>query len=1118
MPDSPPAITLHAVWRQSRLHLWGERGRLPLDAAVAPITRLHGTVGEAPAHLPAALSAEDLHAIVGEISPDGLLASVAEDSRLALRIPCIEGVPLPSPPAGGDLGSAPSSQQPELSEVTVPTLAFHAPDAIDLLLSLPPTPPERHAENRTAACPGISYLRWADSLGFWRRMAELVVSLLARQQFVPDVEPLPGGGCAGRWRVFVRDRRELAWLERYAAAMPVVCRSVVGAADPDKPDTPSPSGPTNAVEAIRIVDNFLLTTADALIRRILANDPFYEQMHRRAADDGAWGLAWLSSLVGHDSVVRAASEDDESHVHLVRTWISRIEKSKGGKPPALRFALVEPEEEGDAEQAKWRVRFDLRTEDGQTLDLGALRTEADQGPTVLGRHLVNRYEHLLAELARAAESFPVLRSALARGSRGAPGEGRPVDAPPPPAEVQLTTAEAHAFINEWGPMLRAQGYGLDVPSWAERSDRRLGIELFVAPAEEAQGNREVAITTLGLSSMLTFDWRVAVGDEQISAAEFKRIASSAAPLVKVRGHWVSVDRDAVQKALEFMGQRPGGRISLAEAIRLASGAEELDAGLPVVGLRGASWIEQLLAEAGDARMESLPQPVEFRGTLRPYQRIGLDWLHFLDRLGIGACLADDMGLGKTIQLIALLLHERSNIPASNPPPDAPVAERVSLAVAPPSPESSRPAGPTLLFAPMSVVGNWEREIARFAPDLRVLVHHGPDRLSGTAFVQAAARNDVVITTYGLAQRDYQALSRIAWHRIALDEAQKIKNPSANQTIAIRSLSARHRLALTGTPIENHLSELWSIMEVLNPGLMGSAASFRTRFAVPIEKLGDRERAAQLRRLIRPFVLRRLKSDPKVACDLPDKMEMRVYCNLTPEQAAHYERMVDSLMREIDAASGIRRRGLILATLTRLKQVCNHPAHLLRDGGPLDGRSGKCERLVEMLEEVLEANDAALVFTQFREMGELLRRLLADRLRVRVPFLHGGTTAKERDRMTLAFQAPDGEDRIFLLSLKAGGFGLNLTRANHVFHFDRWWNPAVEEQATDRAHRIGQTRQVQVHKFVCIGTIEDRIDQMLAEKAALADQIVGSGEEWLTGLSTSDLREYLRLSHEAIAEE
>jgi SNF2 family DNA or RNA helicase len=410
---------------------------------------------------------------------------------------------------------------------------------------------------------------------------------------------------------------------------------------------------------------------------------------------------------------------------------------------------------------------------------------------------------------------------------------------------------------------------------------------------------------------------------------------------------------------------------------------------------------------------------------------------------------------------------------------------------------------------------------RFAPTVKILVHHGPDRLKGDEFVKAASAHDLVITSYALAHRDVADLRRPAWHRIAMDEAQKIKNPSAASSLAIRSLVAPRRVALTGTPIENHLSELWSIMEVLNPGLLGSAGDFRERFAVPIEKMQDQERAQQLRKMIQPFVLRRSKSDPNIAGDLPAKMEFKVFCNLTPEQAALYERMTGEMLNQIDTATGIRRRGLILAVLTRLKQICDHPALLtIKDGGetqPLNGRSGKCERLVEMLEEVLEEGDAALVFTQYREMGHLLEKILPERLGAPVMFLHGGTPVKKREEMIQRFQSPDSDVKIFLLSLKAGGLGLNLTAANHVFHYDRWWNPAVEAQATDRAHRIGQTRKVQVHKLMCVGTVEERIDKLINEKIALADRIVSAGDEWLTNLSTTELKEYLSLGREAVGE-
>ncbi len=1056
-------VHLQGTWWQSRFHLWGERIEEP------PSQPGRRSPARIPRH-PGALTPAELRAAIGEVSPDGLLASAADEGRLTLWLPTRSGRPAASFAARGveEVPAAAASSvdggPTALNRFTVPTLVFLPADTVDLLVNLPRS--WWASAGVAAGSPPGAIL--ASSLRFWQRLARVALALLSRQQFVPDLVSDPDAaerpGGAARWRIYVAERPLLAWLERCAAAMPPVMRAVDAAGGAP-------------LEATRMVDDFLLSVGDAVVRRSLSRDPFYEQLHRRAAEERSWDLCWLSALVGEDPTLRADPDDTTIYTPRVRAWLGRLDQEQPDQPPVLSFVLLEPPADQAEEHARWQVCFELRAEpDGEPLDLARVWSEDSPAPTILARQLVSRRQHLIAELRRAGSFFPALESALADGE---------------PVGVALNTDEAHRFLHEYAPLLRAQGFTVRLPVWAERLDRRLGLELHVRPKRSPSDAAEVALGSFGLATLLEFDWRVAVGGQPVSLSEFRRMAASGTRLVRVFGEWIDLDHEAAQRTLAFLERDSGGELTLAEAIRLASGAGDLATGLPVLGLRGTDWIERFLNDAGEARIERCAQPETFQGELRPYQQVGLDWLAFLDRLGIGGCLADDMGLGKTIQLLALLLHER---------------------------REGRSPGPTLLFAPMSVVGNWEREIHRFAPSLRVLVHHGPDRLVGAAFLRAAAEHDVVLTTYGLAQRDFRILSRVAWHRIALDEAQKIKNPSANQTIAIRSLRAPRRVALTGTPIENHLSELWSIMEVLNPGLLGPAAEFRARFAVPIEKLGDRRRAEQLRRLIRPFVLRRLKSDPDVLCDLPEKMEMRVYCNLTPEQAAHYERVVNELLAEVDSARGIRRRGLILAALTRLKQVCNHPSHLLRDGGPLAGRSGKCERLAEMLEEVLEAGDAALVFTQYREMGDLLQRYLQDRTGLRVPFLHGGTTAAERNRLIDAFQDPAGEERIFLLSLRAGGFGLNLTRANHVFHFDRWWNPAVEDQATDRAHRIGQTRRVQVHKFVCIGTIEDRIDQVLAEKAALADRIVGSGDEWLTDLSTAELRDILRLSRDAVAED
>src|SRR5205807_1124638 len=628
--------------------------------------------------------------------------------------------------------------------------------------------------------------------------------------------------------------------------------------------------------------------------------------------------------------------------------------------------------------------------------------------------------------------------------------------------------------------------------WWQKTAARLKVKLKVKPKEDAKTGAGL----MGFDSIVTYDWMVAVGNTTLSEKEFEKLVNLKMPLVQVRGQWIELRPEEIEAAIAFFEKKhSNGDMTLGEALRLGLGQEQSAVGLQVIDIEGQGWIKELMDKLTNSRkITTIESPSTLHGKLRPYQLKGVSWLAFLKQFGFGACLADDMGLGKTLELITLLLHDRS---AQN--------------------GASQP-GPTLVICPMSIVGNWHRELQRFAPSLSVMVHHGAERLSDEAFREEARKHDIVITTYALALRDKEHLAPIEWEYVVLDEAQNIKNESAKQTKAIRGLNARHRIALTGTPVENRLSELWSIMDFLNPNYLGSGTDFRKKFGTPIEKYHDASRAESLKRLIQPFVLRRLKTDKAIIQDLPDKMEMKVFCNLTQEQASLYEAVVKEMIEKIEQAEeGIERKGLILSTLLRLKQVCNHPAQFVGDGSSLPGRSGKLARLEEMLTEALAAGDKALIFTQFAEMGTMLRHYLQETLGCEVLFLHGGTPKKQRDAMVKRFQEDRRGAPIFILSLKAGGVGLNLTAANHVFHFDRWWNPAVENQATDRAFRIGQQRNVQVHKFVCVGTLEERIDQMIEQKKVLAESIVGAGENWLTEMSTAQLKELFTLSREAVGE-
>ncbi|HUU84546.1 MAG TPA: DEAD/DEAH box helicase [Phycisphaerae bacterium] len=1044
---------LHGLWTSSRLHVWGEdgsaHGRLAAESAAGAPGRADRIAGH-----PFALEAPALRRVIGDLW-DGLLAAGAAEARKALRLPSAGGCPEPSPRLGVSSTHPPTASSRTLATWSVPCLVFSPADAIDLLTALP--------------VDASGQVRMGESLLYWRHLAVSVTDLLAAQRMVPDVHQDRDGRHRAVWRPVLEGNEQSERLTRLIAAMPPVCRCLAD----ERADQRN----------VTIVGSFLHATVDAVTRRSLADDPLSQSLQERDDAGVSPEVRWLRALVGGEARIGGSHEDRQELARRVSLWIGQLDDTAGHAHFRTCFTITPPDasdEEDDSPEAEWTIAFHLQATDdpGVVLDAGRVWATAGAGLTFLRRQYGLLREQLEADLRRAAHLFEPLAAVLDQ---------------PRPECCRVDSESAYAFLREAAPALELNGFGVRLPDWWRSEVSRLGLRLRIGPSEGGTAGAG-APSRIGLDALVDYRWQVAVGDEPLSEREFRRLCERGRSLIRVRGRWMEARPQALRAARLFLEKRPSGRITVFEALRLSVG-DPTRTGLPVTGIDAGGWLGDAINGVGSEAqtITDLPQPPGFRGALRPYQLKGLSWLAFLDRFGLGGCLADDMGLGKTIQMIALLLHERLD---------------------------GQQPGPTLLVVPTSLVGNWRREVARFADTLRVMVHHGTERLGGEAFVQQVLKHDVVISTYGLTHRDFEHLQRVAWHRVALDEGQNIKNPSAKQTVAIRSLHARKRSVLTGTPLENHLSELWSILEFLNPGLLGTAADFRREFAVPVEKHRDTERADRLRQLIRPFMLRRRKTDPTVIADLPEKMEMKVFCNLTAEQAALYQTVVDDMLGHVELAAGIRRRGLVLAALTRLKQVCNHPA-LASNGGPanlLEGRSGKCERLVEMLDEVLAEGDRALVFTQFQRMGRLLQGYLAKRLGCEILYLHGGTPAGRRDELVERFQADDPTAPVFILSLKAGGYGLNLTSANHVFHFDRWWNPAVEDQASDRAHRIGQLKTVQVHKFVCIGTLEERIDRMLEEKRDLADRIVGVGEKWLTELSTDDLREVIALSQEAVAED
>ncbi|MYW01424.1 DEAD/DEAH box helicase, partial [Streptomyces sp. SID3343] len=617
---------------------------------------------------------------------------------------------------------------------------------------------------------------------------------------------------------------------------------------------------------------------------------------------------------------------------------------------------------------------------------------------------------------------------------------------------------------------RLAAAGVDV-HWPRDLVRSLTATAVIGGADAAPSDLRAF---LGGHTPLGFDWQLALGDRPLTAAEMDLLAESHRPIVRLRDQWVLVDPALAAKARD----RSIKALTPIEALTAAlTGTTEVDGHAVEVGT--SSWLDELRARIADpdAGGEPITQPETLAATLRDYQLRGLRWLDRMTSLGLGGCLADDMGLGKTVMLIALHLHRQTD-PGT--------------------------AGPTLVVCPASLLGNWEREIKRFAPGTPVRRFHAAARSLDDL------RDGFVLTTYGTMRLDTARLAAVepGWSLVVADEAQHVKNHTSGTAKALRMIPAQARIALTGTPVENTLSELWAILDWTTPGLLDTLTAFRRRWAKPVEADRDGATAERLGRLIAPFLLRRRKSDPGIAPELPPKTETDQPVSLTREQAGLYEAAVREAMAELADATGMARRGQIVKLLTGLKQICNHPAQYLKESRPvLDGRSGKLELLDELLDTILAEGGAVLVFTQYVTMARLLERHLAAR-GVTAQLLHGGTPVPRREELVQRFQ--DGEVPVFLLSLKAAGTGLNLTRADHVVHYDRWWNPAVEEQATDRAYRIGQTRPVQVHRFIAEGTIEDRIAEMLRDKRALADSVLSAGEAALTELSDTDLANLVEL--------
>jgi SNF2 family DNA or RNA helicase len=907
-----------------------------------------------------------------------------------------------------------------------------------------------------------------DSVYFWLEATKLLLELLTRGRFIPSVA-LQNSNYRSQWTIVPRIEEDTNRIQILSEGMPIICRSVIN------------NNEKYLLDPNKLLDAFISTAGDCLIRHFLTNRPLINA-NSTAVNHLNLSSNWLRSLTNIEGYMDGPIYELAKFEHLFRRWTKPVINTQSQQIKTC-FKLNAPlDAQNDNVTDNWDITFYIQS----AIDHNLLLKVADfwngeMGFLASAEHTREEIEEsLLTDLGRASHVFPQIRASLHNAY---------------PTNIKLNTNEAYVFLKETAPLLEQSGHGVIYPKWWKQTPFRIGLNMNIKsePDHLLTNSRPDLI---GLNSLAQFSWNVSLGDETLSLEEFKKLVDAKSPLIRHEGEWIALSSKDIESTIAFLEKhKDQSKIKLIDALRIGLGAQSDSVGLPILGFNAEGWINKLLSR-DIHELPKVRQPTSFKGSLRPYQLDGLSWLSFLDQVNCGACLADDMGLGKTIQLLALLLLEREQA-------------------------KSKKLYPTLLIAPMSILENWQQEATHFAPKLNTFVHHGSTRGTGQSFINSAKEADLVITTYSLAYRDESLLSNIPWERIVLDEAQNIKNLGTKQSQAIRRLALKSksdkceetgckRIVLTGTPLENRLDELWSVLDFINPGYLGSLNEFRSKFAVPIERYKNAEAAEKLSKLVRPFILRRVKTDKTVIDDLPEKMEIEIKTNITPEQAALYQSILNKMLPQVDASEGIHRKGLVLSTITKLKQICNHPTLFLKDDSPLADRSGKLNRLEELLEVILSEGDRVLIFTQYAQMGHLLKPYLQDRFGQEVLFLHGSLTKSSRDNLVTRFQSASGP-AIFILSLKAGGYGLNLTAANQIIHYDQWWNPAVEDQATDRAFRIGQKRNVQVRKFICTGTLEEKISTLLEHKKDLADTIVSSTKRMMTELSTEELRHILELS-------
>ena len=935
---------------------------------------------------------------------------------------------------------------------------------------------------------------YSNSIKTWAFLTKLIFELLNKGQFVPILESISENSYIGQWRLLLKSKSDnerfktimnnSSWL---AFNLPSNFYLENGGYKTDGLWHPS-----------YVFSNFIDYVGDYLIRSTLIKgkfksfQEFYSTEIKKENDPDyklGWDYKFLKSLLKKDPKFTVNEYYETILPQIVKNWVQSAQAFTIKQGISFNLELQYPENP----EEDWPLSFSVSFQDeANPIPL----KELWEGKSKRKKDIMKFFdddEHYLEVILRAvgaaSKIFPPIKRALFEKI---------------PHEVELSSTEVMEFLKYPKDLLIQSGFNIVLPeAFTMGGRKRLSARLVIRSKDSKKvdkGTSSVIPSLFDINSMLEYKWEATLEGQKVSEEEFQQLINSPAPLINWKGTWILIDRQDM-KALKNV--KESGTKSYMEALKLGlTGKMQL----PESGNEYEVVVEGVLSDI-IVRLQSIDSfheiscPNSFNGVLRPYQQEGLTWMGNMTRFNFGLCLADDMGLGKTIQVIAFLLYLKQ--------------------------EHEKDFGSILIVCPTSVLFNWKREFNKFAPDLEVVLHHGPDRVKTLSRIRKYLNNhQIILTSYGTVRNDIDLLQTIPFSGVIIDESQNIKNYASQQTQAILKLQSQFRIGLSGTPIENRLLELWTLFEFLNPGLLGTKSEFQNNYILPIERFQDTGAIDKLTLITSPFILRRVKSDKSIINDLPEKNEIKVYVELSKEQVKLYQELVEKSLQEIANESSNKRKkqGLVLGLLVKLKQICNHPLQYVKNGSTLINdekelkvflsRSKKLRRLLEMTEEVISNGEKILIFTQFKQMGDLLLRVLEQKYDFDILYFHGSVPESKRREIVDEFQSEDIDSPpIMILSLKAGGTGLNLTRGTTVFHYDRWWNPQTETQATDRAYRIGQKSRVNVYKFITVGTIEEKIDKLLEEKKELAESIIkASGESWVSDLSDDKLKELLLLSN------